>query len=456
MSGTDGLGTVRTPRAIMRFAAPSIVMMVFISSYSVVDGVFVSWFMGTDALAALNITAPAFSAFGAIAFMFETGGCAYVATLMGKGMQDKANRSMFQVFAAAVTVGAVLCITALLLAEPILRMLGADDRLLNHAMDYWIVLAPFVPIIMVEYVGIQFMVAAGRPRLALAASVINGCLNISLDWLFMGPFGWGMQGAALASGIGSSSAAAISLWVLSRRSTGLRLVRSRVTAEVIVPTCTNGVSELASNLSAAVTVFLYNLVMMRSIGPNGVSAITIISYVEFLAVAAVSGYCMGVAPVMSFFSGARDLEGMRALYRFSMLFSVLFSAAVVLFMEMFAGAVVGVFARDSQEVRDIATDGARIYSWAFLMMGINIYASSLFTALSNGPVSAIIAGIRGIVVLAPMIFLLPALFGIGAIWYAVVVTEAVTLAISVAFMVRLGPSYGFLSPSLGAAHTDLS
>lgn len=444
MAEQDDLGSVRTPRTIMRFAVPSIVMMVFISSYSVVDGIFVSNFLGTDSLAALNITSPAFSAFGAIAFMFATGGCAYVATLMGKGRQDEANRSMFQVFAATVILALVLMAAALLFADPILGALGADSKLKPIALDYWYVLAPFVPLIMIEFVGLQFMVAAGRPRMALIASVSNGCLNIFLDWLFMGPFGWGMQGAALASGIGSAVAAVISLYTLSRRDSELRFARSPITAKVIVPTCTNGVSEFASNVSAAITVFLYNLMMMKYIGADGVSAITIISYVEFLAVAAISGYSMGVAPVMSYFNGARDTEGMRSMYRFSMLFVSAFSVAVFAFMELFAGMVVAVFAGDSEHVRDLATDGARIYSVAFLFMGTNIYASSLFTSLSNGLISAIIAGIRGIILLAPLIVILPTVFGIDAIWYAVTITEVVTATLSAAFMLRYGPRYGFL------------
>lgn len=350
MEGTQDLASVRTPHAIMRFALPSIVMMVFISSYSVVDGVFVSNFLGTDALAALNITSPAFSAFGAIAFMFATGGCAYVATLMGKGRQEEANRSMFQVFAAAGILGIALAVVALLFADPILGALGADSELKPMALDYWYVLAPFVPLIMTEFVGLQFLVAAGRPRLSLIASVINGCLNISLDWVFMGPLDWGMQGAALASGIGSATAAIIALASLSSKRSALHFERSRMTAKVIVPTCTNGVSEFASNVSAAITVFLYNLVMMHYIGADGVSAITIISYVEFLAVAAIGGYSNGVAPVMSYFNGARDTEGMRSMYRFSMLFVAAFSVVVFVLMELFAGSVVAVFAGDSDHV----------------------------------------------------------------------------------------------------------
>lgn len=445
MVGQDGLGSVRTPRTIMRFAVPSIVMMVFISSYSVVDGIFISNFLGTDSLAALNITAPAFNAIGAIGFMFATGGSAYVATLMGKGRREEADRSMFQIFVVTIFLGIVLTALGILFAEPVLRLLGADDDLLPIALDYWYVLAPFTSLIMVEFVGQQFLVAAGKPRRALAASVANGCTNIALDWLFMGPFGWGMHGAALASGLGSVIVAAVVFWTLTRDGSLLRFERSRVTASVIVPTCTNGVSELASNLSAAITVLLYNLEMMKYLGADGVSAISIISYVEFLAVAAIGGYSMGVAPVMSFFNGARDTEGMHTLYRFSMTFVAAFSVSVFVVMELFAGVVVGVFAGDSDHVRDIATDGARIYSFAFLFMGFNIYASSLFTSLSNGVVSAIIAGIRGIILLAPLIVILPEVFGIDAIWYAVTVTEVCTLALSVYYMLRLGPRYGFLA-----------
>lgn len=443
MGSIDDLGSVRTPRSILAFTCSSIIMMVFISSYTVIDGVFISNLIGTDALAALNITMPAFSAFGSIAFMFATGGSAIVATMLGEGRTRDADRSTFQVFFAVAAIGVCIAAFILVFAEDIIRMLGADDELLPYCLEYWRVLAPFVPLMMLQFVSVQFAIVSGSPKLSLASSIAGGLVNIALDWLFMGPLEMGMGGAALASGIGSVTVACICIAHIASGRSGLHFEPSTPSAKVIGPTCTNGVSEMASNLSSAVTVFLYNMVMMRHLGADGVSAITIISYVEFLAVAAIGGYSMGISPVMSYCRGAKDRDGMKKVFVFSMEFVAAFSVTVFVLMEIFAESVISLFSGNSEHVAEIAVNGARLYSVAFLFMGFNIYGSALFTSLSNGLVSAVIAGIRGLLLLAPMIVILPELFGIGAVWLAVSVTEMITLAITIRYIRKLGPEYGF-------------
>lgn len=444
MGTVNNLGLVRTPRSIIAFTCSSIAMMLFISSYTVIDGVFISNLIGTDALAALNITMPAFSAFGSIAFMFATGGSAIVATMLGEGRTKDANRSTFQIFFAVAVIGICIAVFILIFAEEIIRMLGADEELLPYCLEYWRILSPFVPLMMLQFVSVQFAIVSGFPRLSLIASVAGGFVNIALDWLFMGPLEMGMAGAALASGIGAATVACICIAHIALGRSGLRLEPSPISAKVIVPTCTNGVSEMASNLSSAVTVFLYNMVMMHHLGADGVSAITIISYVEFLAVAAIGGYSIGISPVMSYYRGAEDHDGMKSVFAFSMKFVAVFSVIVFILMEVFAGAVVSLFSGDSEHVMEIAVNGARIYSVAFLFMGFNVYGSALFTSLSNGLVSALIAGVRGFLLLAPMIILLPELFGINAVWTAVSVTEIATLVLMVRYILKLGPAYGFL------------
>lgn len=443
MGKVDDLGSVRTPRSILAFTCSSIVMMLFISSYSVIDGVFISNLIGTDALAALNITMPAFSAFGSVAFMFAAGGSTIVATMLGEGRTREANRSTFQIFFAVGVIGICISMVITLFAEDVVRALGADDGLLPYCLEYWRALAPFVPLMMMQFVSIQFAIVSGSPMLALASSVTGGFINIALDWLFMGPLGMGMLGAALASGIGSAFVACICIAHIASGRSGLRFEPSAVSAKVIVPACTNGSSEMASNMSSAVTVFLYNMVMMKHLGADGVSAITIISYVEFLAVAAIGGYSMGIDPVMSYCRGAKDRDGMRMVFAFSMKVIAVFSIAVFILMEVFAGMVVSLFSGGSEHVEEIAVNGARLYSVSFLFMGFNIYGSALFTSLSNGLVSAVIASIHGFVLLAPMILLLPELFGIDAVWLAVSVTEMITLAITIRYIRKLGPVYGF-------------
>lgn len=440
----QNLGTVIGSGKIMKFALPSIVMMVFISSYSIVDGLFVSNWISSDALAALNLITPAFSVFGAIGFMFATGGSAYVATLLGKRKNDEADSAFTQIVSTAFIISVFIAVIGFVFSENFVRLLGADSSLFPLTLEYWNTLILFVPFIMLQYVCMQFLVVVGKPQMALVASVIAGVTNILLDCLFIYVFGWGLAGAAFASGIGSLLAVIVTVPVFSSNESHPKFRCSHITKQVIVPTCTNGVSEMATNLAAAVTSFLFNIMMMRYAGADGVSAISIIMYVEFLAIAVILGYSSGVAPLMSYHNGAGDTVHKRELFRFSMKFVFLFSFVVFIVMELFAGTVIGFFVPEFSEVGVMATEGARIHALAFLIMGLNDYASGLFTALSNGLVSAVISGLSSFVILAPLIVLFPIVFGIHAIWFAVPLTEFIAAFVTLYYLMKLGPKYGFL------------
>ena len=438
------LGTIIGSRKILRFALPSIVMMVFISSYSIVDGLFVSNWIGSDALAALNLTMPAFNIFGAIGFMFATGGSAYVATLLGKKKEAEANSAFTQIMFVSFLLALLITALGFFFADEFVSALGADSTLAPLTLEYWNTLILFVPFIMMQFIALQFLIVIGRPQSALAASVMECSLNIFLDWVFIDIFGWGLAGAAFASGLGTMCAIVLAFSILCSKKSHLKFVRCKVSSKVIVPTCTNGVSEMATNLAAAVTSFLFNIMMMKYAGPNGVSAISIILYVEFLAVAVTLGYSSGVAPVMSYHNGAGDDVHKRELFRFSMKFVCIFALAVFIVMEIFAGTIVGFFVSGSSDVGQMATEGARIHALAFLLMGVNDYASALFTSLSNGLVSAVISGVSSFIILAPIIVALPILFGIHAIWFAVPLTELISVFVTIQYFLRLGPKYGFL------------
>ncbi len=337
-------------------------------------------------------------------------------------------------------------ITALgvIFADEFVRALGADSALAPLTLEYWNTLALFVLIIMMQFIALQFLIVIGRPQSALVGSVMEGSLNIFLDWVFIDIFHWGLSGATFASGISTMCAIVLALPILCSKKSHLKFVRCRVSSKVIIPTCTNGVSGMATNLAVAVTLFLFNIMMMKYAGADGVSAISIILYVEFLAVAVTLGYSSGVAPVISYHNGAGDDVHKRELFHFSMKFVCILALAVFVVMEIFAGTIVGFFVSGSSEVGQMATDGARIPSLVFLLIGVNDYASALFTSLSNGLVSAVIFEVSGFIILAPMIVALPTLFGIHAIWFAVPLTEFTSVFITAQYFLRLGPKYGFL------------
>lgn len=444
MEDENRLETVVGWRRTIRFALPSMLMMLFISSYTMVDGAFISNFLGTDALAACNILMPLFAIVTGVGFMFATGGSAYVANLMGRGEDDRARGSFTTIVLSAIAMSLVLTVLGLIFMEPLARACGADDTLLPGSMEYGYAYAAFTVFFVLQFVFNQMLIVAGRPGLSLALSVAGGLTNIILDYVFIVSLDLGLTGAAFASGCGSLIPALVGLYLFSGRRMTLRFQRPVRDPSVITSTCTNGMSEMASELSGGITTFLFNIVMMHYIGPDGVSAITIIMYAQFLAIAAIIGYSNGVAPVMSYNHGKGDPEGMQGLYRISMTFVFALCLSVFMVMELFSYQIVGFFAEGSQGVMDMAVGGAVVFSFAFLAMGFNVYASSLFTSLSNGPVSALISVFRSILLLAPTIVLLPMAFGIDAVWYAVPLTEFATLMLSVFLMLRYGRGYGFL------------
>lgn len=438
-------------RKVLKFALPSMVMMLLISTYTLVDGAFVSNLINTDALASINILMPISSLVTGMGFMFAAGGSAYVSNLMGKGENDAARRSFSQIMLTATVLSVILMIVGLLFMGPLVRLLGADDTLAPGSYDYGMAYVLFLPFLVLQFLTNQFLIANGKPALSLGLSVAGGLTNIALDYCLIGIAGMGMTGAALASGIGSLVPSVIGLVIFMNKKEQLHFTMPSKESKVIVSTCSNGISEMVSELSGGVVILLFNLTMMKFIGPDGVSAITILMYVQFLAMAVVIGYSNGIAPVMSFRHGADERDEMRDLLRISASFVAAVSLVIFLMIELFAEFVVGVFASESPEVMDIAVHGGRIFAFAFLLMGLNMYASSFFTSLSNGKVSAVISIMRSLVLLAPLIIILPEIFGIEAVWYTVPITELLSFILSLYFIFRCEPQYGYLTGNVKQA-----
>lgn len=447
------LSAVTGPRKIVRFALPSVAMMLFISSFNVVDGFFISNFIDTDGLAALNILMPLFSFLTGVGFMLATGGSAYVSNRFGRGEPDNARAAFTLIMAFAAAFALLAMVVALMFMDDLVHLLGADDSIAGKTAEYGSTYAFFCVFVILQFLSNQFLVVDGKPGYALTFSVVGGVLNIVLDYVFIGLMDLGMTGAAVASGLGSMVPCLAGLAVFCNRGSNLHFTVPSKDFTVLRDACSNGISEMVGEISGGVTTLLFNLMMMRYIGPDGVAAISILMYVQFLALAALIGYSNGVAPLMSYRHGAKDGRHMQELFRVSGLFVMGVSVAIFAAMEIFAEPIVSVFADSSDSVMSITVHGAAVFSFAFLFMGANMYSSSLFTSLSNGKVSAIISFVRTLLLLAPLIVILPLVLGIDAIWYAVPLTEALTFALSVWFVLRLGHGYGFLPERVSRTQT---
>ncbi len=429
---------------LARFALPSIAMMIFISIYSMVDGLFVSNFTGKEALAAVNLVYPLAMALGSIGFMFGTGGAALVAKTMGEGDEVRANRLFTFIALAAAALSVVLCAVGAFALEPLLGFLGADGQLLDLSLLYGRVLLAALPFSVLQNMFQSFFIAAEKPYVGLAVTVAAGLSNIVLDYLFIVVFGWGIAGAAVATMVGQVLGAAVSVAYFARsRTSRLRFARPVRDLRALGKACVNGSSELMTEVAASVVSTLYNFQLLMLLGADGVAAYGVIMYVNFVFTAVFFGFAMGTGPVVSYHYGAQNKDELKSLFRKSLV--LVGGAGVTMFAasQLFGGALVGVFVGYDPDLVALTLHGFRIYSVSFLMAGFNIYGSAFFTALNNGKVSALVSFMRTLVFETSTVMLLPLVWGVDGVWSAIIVAEACALVLTVGFLVYLRKPYGY-------------
>lgn len=419
-------------RELLTFALPSMVMMIFLSLYTIVDGFFVSRFVGTDALSAVNITYPLTSVFVALGVMFATGGSAAIARLLGEGRQEDACRGLSLIFLAAVGLGTVGTVVCLGLRDPILVFLGAGPELMDLCRDYITVLMLFFPASILQMLFQNFLVTAGRPGLGFGLTVAAGLANMVLDYLFIVPGGMGIAGAAWATGIGYCIPALgglVFFFVRTVRREGLRFLRPRWEPKLLWQSATNGSSEMVTNLSTSITTLVFNRMMMQMAGADGVAAITVVLYSQFLLTALFMGFSIGVAPVISYWFGAGDGEYLsrleRICWRFILAVSGVTFAVGVLLSEEIATA----FCDPSTYAHQLIAHGMKLFSLSFLFAGVNIFGSAFFTALSDGKASAAISFARTFLLLLPAMLVLPLWLSIDGLWLSVPLAELLTVGL---------------------------
>lgn len=433
-----------TPSFLLRFTLPTVVMMVFNSIYTMVDGAFVSNFVGTGALSAVNIVYPLINLIFAIGIMLATGGSAVVAKQMGEGKTERARQSFSLITLAGAAAGLLLAIAGLAFTRDIVLALGANEAIYSYCYDYALYLSPFIPLGILQVLFQYLLVTAGKPNLGLIATIAGGVANIALDYVLIVPLGMGIKGAALATGIGfaiPSVACLLYFWLA--RGGSLFFTRPVFSFHTLLKACTNGSSEMVSNLSVAITTFLFNIMMMRYLGEDGVAAITIVLYAQFLFTAVFLGYTSGVAPLISYNYGAHNTDRLKRLYRLSMTFIVLCSVGAYALSLLLSRGVVSVFAKSGTRVFDLAIHGMSLFAVGFLFMGFNIFASGLFTAFSNGKVSAILSFLRTFVFILLAILALPPLVGVDGVWLSIPVAELLSLGVAGWYLVRLRKTYGY-------------
>ena len=430
---------------LIRFTVPSIVMMIFTSIYVVVDGLFVSNFVGKTPFAALNLIWPYLMLFGVVGFMLGTGGSALVSRSLGEGRAERANQEFSLLVYAAILSGVVITVLGIAFMRPVAVFLGAEGELIDLCVLYGNIVMAAQTAFILQSMFQTFFVTAEKPKLGLIVTVAAGVTNMVLDALFVALFRWGLAGAALATAASQIVGGILPLIYFARRNSSLlRLTRTRWHGKTLLHACTNGASELMTNLSSSIVSALYNLQLLRLAGEDGVAAYGVIMYANFIFIAIFIGYSIGVAPVVGFHFGADNTGELKSLFRKSLLLMLLFGSGMLLLGQLLARPVAQIFVGYDAALLELTARGFRLYALSFLLMGFNIFSSAFFTALSNGVVSAIISFMRTLVFQVAAILLLPLLIpGTDAIWLAVVAAELLGLLVSVYYFIRLRTRYHY-------------
>ena len=434
-----------TYNKLLRFVFPSIVMMVFTSIYSVVDGLFVSNFVGKTALASINLILPFLMGLSALGFMIGTGGSAIVAKTLGEGDPKRANSYFSMLVYVTAIGGIILALLGMLLVPSVASFLGAEGELLSNCILYGRISFISMPAFMLQNVFQSFFVTAEKPKLGLAVIITAGVTNMILDLLFVGILGFGLAGAAVATVCGEMIGGLFPVFYFSRKNSSLlRLGKTQFNGRILMQTCVNGSSELMTNLSSSIVNSLYNIQLMKFAGENGVAAYAAIMYVNFIFIAIFLGYSIGSAPIISYHYGAGNHGELKNLYKKSL--QLVGSWGILLFVlaQLLATPLAKLFVGYDSTLLAMTQTGFRIYSLVYLINGFNIFGSSFFTALSNGVVSAVISFLRTLVFQIGAVFILPIVFGgINGIWSSVTVAELLTLCITITFFVRQRRKYHY-------------
>lgn len=431
-------------RKLLRFTLPSIVMMIVTSLYSIVDGLFVSNLVGDMAFSAVNIVMPITMIVGAFGFMLGTGGSAVVAKTMGMGEDDLANRYFSLIITAVAVTALVASVLCIVFIEPLMRLAGASDLLMDDCIRYGRIMLAGSLMFMLQVAFQSFLVVAEKPQMGLAVSVAAGITNMIFDYVLIKIAGMGIEGAAYATVLGYCVAGGIPLfYFLFCKKSRIRLVIPKFYGKVLIEACTNGSSEMMNNIATSIVSILFNVQLMKMIGEQGVAAFGVMMYVDFIFLGTFMGFSMGSAPVISYHYGAKNHDELKNLFRKCMIIIGGFSIVMVISSQLLCEPLSRIFVGYDAALLEMTVHGFHLFALNYLFCGINVFGSAFFTALCNGKVSALLAFLRSFLFRGGMVLVLPVLFGVDGIWYAVAAAELLAAVFTVAFFVRKRKIYHY-------------
>lgn len=434
-----------TYKKLIRFTLPSILMMIFTSIYGVVDGFFVSNYVGAEAFASVNLIMPVIIILSAVGFMIGTGGNALVAMTLGQHDEKRANEIFSMLIYILIFLGICLSIAMAVFMPKMARILGATDIMIDDCVIYGRISMVSLTFFMLQTSFQSFMVTAARPHFGLYITIAAGVTNMVLDLVFVEILGFGVAGAAWATVASEIVGGSIPLiYFIIPNKSKLNLVKAGFKFRSLIKVLSNGASEFMTIISSSFVNMLYNLQLMKIAGEKGVASFGVIMYINFIFTGVLFGYAFGSSSIVSYHYGSENYKELRSL--FSKSIKIIGIASLISFVsaQLFAIPLVKIFFSYSDELIEMTTHGFRIYSIAYLMIGFNGYASSLFTALNNGKVSATIAFGRTLVFQVASILILPQIFGLDGIFSSIIVAEFLAIMVSMFFINKYKNEYHYL------------
>lgn len=429
---------------LLRFTLPSIIMLVFTSIYGVVDGFFVSNYVGKTSFAAVNFIMPFLMILGCVGFMFGTGGGALIAKTMGEGQKEKANQLFSMLVLISVLCGVGLAILGISFLRPIASALGAQGQMLEDSVAYGRIILIAIPAFILQYEFQCLFATAQKPKLGLYVTVAAGLTNVVLDAVFVAVFSWGVEGAAAATALSQGVGGILPLLYFGRANSSLlKLTKPKFDGKALLKTCTNGSSELMSNISASIVSMLYNMQLLTYAGEDGVAAYGVLMYVNLVFQAVFLGYSVGTAPVISYHDGAKNHVELKGLFRKSL--AILAVCAVAMFASalLLAQPLSVLFVGYDPELLAITLRAFSIYSFSFLFSGFAVFGSSFFTALNDGLVSAFISFLRILVFQVILVLIFPLIWQLDGIWLSIVAAEMLAVLVTAGFIIQKRKKYHY-------------
>lgn len=440
-----GLASHFTYGRLLRFTLPSIIMLVFTSIYGIVDGFFVSNFVGKTAFAAVNFIIPVLLMLGCVGFMFGTGGGALISKTRGEGNEKKANEIFSLVVFVAAALGVIIAVLGIIFLRPVAVLLGAEGQILEDSVIYGRIILAALPFYILQYEFQCLFATAEKPALGLAVTVASGCTNMVLDALFVAVFEWGLVGAAVATALSQFVGGIIPvIYFAKENSSVLRLSKCRFDIRAIGKTCANGSSEFMSNVSMSLVSMLYNARLMLYAGENGIAAYGVLMYVGMIFQSLFIGYSVGSAPIVGFNFGAKNTGELKNILKKSLVITLICAISMFAAGIFFGRPMSAIFVGYDPELLEITTHSFGIFSFSFLFSGFAIYGSSFFTALNDGLTSALISLLRTLVFQVSAVIIFPLLWGVDGIWFSLVAAEAAAVAATAVFLFAKRKKYGYM------------